>query len=148
MFLVLILQQITFAQQNNISTEKANPLVDETVFITLNSSTFVNGETLFYKLNCLKNSDKKPSTISKIAYVELIDSDKKVVFRNKLYLENGSGDGNYFIPSTLKTGNYKLIGYTNWMLNLSITELFQTDISIINPFQEAKGNKKNESIYH
>ena len=59
--MVLILQQITFAQQNNISTEKANPLVDETVFITLNSSTFVNGETLFYKLNCLKNSDKKPT---------------------------------------------------------------------------------------
>ena len=139
------MQQITFAQQNNTSNEKMTPLVDESVFINLNSTTFVNGETLYYKLNCLKNSDKKPSTISKVAYVELIDSDKKVVFRNKLFLENGSGDGDFFIPSTLKTGNYKLIGYTIWMLNLSTAEIFQTDLSIINPFQEGNLNSKTQN---
>ncbi len=143
--MILILQQLTFAQQNNTSNEKANPLVDEAVFINMNSTTFVNGETLYYKLNCFKNSDKKPSTISKVAYVELIDGDKKVIFRNKLFLENGSGDGDYFIPSTLKTGNYKLIGYTNWMLNLSVAALFQCDIFIINPFQEVGLNQKTQN---
>lgn len=143
--MILIFQQFTFAQQNNLSNEKGSPSVDESVFINLNSTTFVNGETLHYKLYCLKNSNKNPSNTSKVAYVELIDSDKKVVFRNKLFLKNGSGDGDYFIPSTLKTGNYKLIGYTNWMLNLSITDLFQTDISIINPFQESALNTKTQN---
>ena len=100
--MILIFQQFTFPQQNNLSNEKGSPSVDESVFINLNSTTFVNGETLHYKLYCLKNSNKNPSNTSKVAYVELIDSDKKVVFRNKLFLKNGSGDGDYFIPSTLK----------------------------------------------
>jgi len=127
-------QEIT-AQQSNSSIEKQKISVDETVFLHTNATTFVSGETLYYKLYCLKLSNKTPSNVSKIAYVELVDSDKKTVFKNKLYLENAKGQGDYFVPTTLKTGNYKLICYTNWMLNQTDSRVFQIDISIINPFQ-------------
>lgn len=125
--LVFINTQFSSAQQN-IS-------LDETVFIHSNATTFVSGETLLYKVYCLKISDKTPSNISKVAYVELVDNTKKSVFKTKVFLENGNGQGDYFFPTTLKTGNYKLIGYTNWMLNRPITELFQMDINIINPYK-------------
>lgn len=108
---------------------------DETVFLSTNATTFVTGETLYYKLDCIKSSNKTPSNVSKIAYVELVDSNKKSVFKNKLYLENSKGQGDYFVPSTIKTGNYKLIGYTNWMLNQAVNSFYQIDIIIINPFQ-------------
>lgn len=123
------------AQQNNSSTEKQNFYSDETVFLSTNATTFVTGETLYYKLSCLKLSNKTPSNVSKIAYVELVDSEKKTVFKNKIYLENTMGQGDYFVPTTIKTGNYKLIGYTNWMLNQTVAPFFQIDIIIINPFQ-------------
>lgn len=116
-----------------------------------------------YKVYCLKISDKTPSNISKIAYVELVDNTKKSVFKTKIFLENGNGQGDYFFPTTLKTGSYKLIGYTNWMLNRPVTELFQMDINIINPYkitekvdaenllasasnQAAESNFKNENL--
>ena len=108
--------------------------LDETIFLHANSSTFVTGETLLYKVYCLKASDKTPSKISKIAYVELVDSNDKSVFKTKIQLENSNGQGDYFIPTTLKTGNYKLLGYTNWILNGPISNIFQIDITIINPY--------------
>jgi hypothetical protein len=129
--------QLLLAQENSSSNENKSitTSVNERIFIHSNATTFVTGETMYYKLYCLNSLNNTPSTISKIAYVEFIESNKQNVFTQKLYLEKGTGQGDFFIPTTLKTGNYKLIAYTNWMLNKSITEIFQLDISIINPFQ-------------
>ncbi|WP_278019694.1 hypothetical protein [Flavobacterium ginsengisoli] len=125
--LVLINTQFSRAQQTIT--------LDETVYVHSNATSFVTGETLLYKVYCLKSSDKTPSNISKIAYVEIVDNNHKSVFKTKIALENGVGQGDYFIPTTVKTGNYKLVGYTNWMLNKPISELFQLDINIINPYK-------------
>ena len=127
---VLINTQLTSAQ--------SIVALDETVFIHANATTFVSGESLLYKIYCLKSSDKTPSIISKIAYIELVDSDKNSVFKTKVALENSYGQGDYFIPTNLKTGNYKLIGYTDWMLNKSTADFFQIDITIINPFKTSE----------
>lgn len=135
--LVLINTQLGRAQQNIT--------LDETIYLHSNASTFVSGETLLYKIYCLKSSDKTPSQISKIAYVELVDNNKKSVFKTKVKLENAVGQGDYFIPTTLKTGSYKLIGYTNWMLNKPVSELFQLDINIINPYKTVEKNT-NEKV--
>ena len=135
---VLINSQITKAQQTIT--------LDETIFIHSNATTFVSGENLLFKIYCLKSSDKTPSNISKVAYVELVDNNKKSIFKNKIILENAIGQGDYFIPTTLKTGNYKLIGYTNWMLNKPVSELFQIDITIINPYvADEKNTTENVS---
>ncbi|MBW4359742.1 hypothetical protein [Flavobacterium taihuense] len=124
-----------------ISAQKT-VVVDESIYLHANASTFVSGETLLYKVYCLKSSDKTPSVLSKIAYVELVDSNKKPVLKTKIVLENSCGQGEYFIPTTLKTGKYKLIGYTSWILNKATSDLFQMDITIINPF---KADEKNAS---
>ena len=129
-----ILILFVFINTQLISAQKIVAL-DESVYVHANASTFVTGETLLYKIYCLKSSDKTPSIISKIAYVELVDSNKKSVFKTKIALENSYGQGDYFIPTTLKTGNYKLIGYTDWMLNKPTSDLFQIDITIINPYK-------------
>lgn len=113
--------------------------LDETVFIHANASTFVSGETILFKIYCIKSSDKSPSTISKIAYVELVDESKKSVFKTKIALKNSTGQGDFFIPTTLKTGNYKLISYTTWMLNKNVSDYFQIDVKIINPFKSKDG---------
>lgn len=123
---VLINTQLSSAQQTIT--------VDETIFIHPNATTLISGETLLYKVYCLK-SDKTPSNISKVAYVELVDDTKKSVFKTKISLENANGQGDYFIPTTLKTGSYKLIGYTNWMLNKANSDLFQLNINIVNPYK-------------
>ena len=137
LILLLNCKLVSFAQNNALSNSdvtilKSNP---EKLFLHCNTTTFVTGETLYYKLYSLNPLKISATTVSKIAYVELVSEDNKIIFLQKLFLENGMGQGDFFVPSTLKTGNYKLVAYTNWMLNKSETELFQINISIINPYQ-------------
>ena len=94
-----------------------------------------SGEYLYYSLHVLTTTTNVPSTFSKIGYVELIGENGKVVFRHKIKLNNGIGQGEFFVPVTVPSGNYKLIGYTQWMRNFGINRIFQSDIGVINPFQ-------------
>lgn len=144
--LLLSYNESTVAQ-NNISIQQLNTIdqtINESIFITTNSNTFLTGETLYYKLFCIDKTTNIPSKHSKIAYIELIDSNKKPIFNHKLFLKNGTENGDFFLPTTLETGNYKLIGYTNWMLNKNNPEYFNITISIINPYQINSKTVKNE----
>ncbi|WP_394759791.1 hypothetical protein [Flavobacterium sp.] len=143
--LLLGYQQVIFAQSKNSISELIafDKKINESIFINTNTNTFLTGETLLYKIFCLNNTSNSISIFSKIAYVELIDNTKKVIFTQKIFLENGVGNGDFFIPTTLETGNYKLIGYTCWMLNKSNPDYFNVDISIINPYQVNIKNQGN-----
>ncbi|MFC6096963.1 hypothetical protein ACFPVY_09935 [Flavobacterium qiangtangense] len=147
--LFLLFSLCLSAQQNTVfsapSVEKTTP---ESLFLHLNASTFVSGETLFYKIYSLNQVDNTISQISKVAYVELIDSKKNSIVKHKLFLKEGLAKSDLFVPITLKTGTYKLIAYTTWMLNKKESDVFQQEIFIINPFEELSENniaKENEN---
>ncbi len=114
--------------------------VDEAVFLNGNTSTLLSGETFYYKLYCWNTQTKSFSEISKIAYVQLVNAQGKSMIKQKVNLEDGLGTGDFFIPTELKTGNYKLLAYTRWMLNEPISKMFQMDILIINPFMALPKN--------
>ncbi|WP_091869386.1 hypothetical protein [Pricia antarctica] len=94
----------------------------------------MSGEYLYYEIYCRNAKTNSASSISKIAYVELVAENGKSVFRHKIFLEQGRGQGDFFVPVSVKSGNYKLVGYTQWMKNRGIDHFFQGDISIVNPY--------------
>ena len=55
--------------------------------------------------------------LSKVAYVEILDSANKHLLRAKIALNNAEGNGSFYLPLSLNSGNYKLRAYTNWMKN-------------------------------
>lgn len=136
--LLLSCKQIIFAQNNNSSIElnEVDTNINESVYISTNSNSFLTGETLLYNISCLNKTTNLPSKYSKVAYFKLIDSNKKIITTQKIFLKNGTGNGDFFIPTTLETGTYKIIGYTNWILNKNIDNYFMTDIYILNPYKE------------
>ncbi len=109
-------------------------LGQEKIFVHHNASVLMSGESLFYKFYTL-NYKKEPSTISKIGYIELVNESFEVVAYQKIELNNGSAYGDIFISTSIPSGNYKLIAYTQWMKNWGIESFFQSDITIINPFR-------------
>ncbi|OUL61889.1 hypothetical protein [Flavobacterium sp. AJR] len=118
----------------------------ENIFAHLSTSTLITGETLHCKLYAVNPENNKLSSISKIAHVELIDSENNLIFMNKIYLDNGKGQGDFFIPTTINTGNYKLIAYTNWMLNKKDSKVSEIDLVIINPYlKSVKSNSIKDS---
>lgn len=118
----------------------------ETIFLHTNETTFVTGETLLYKIYCMNANSKELSKISKIAYIELMDSEGLLVNRSKIALKNGIGSNEIFINTSCLSGNYKLIAYTSWMLNNPNSKYFETEISIINPFLSIKNKAKTTQV--
>ncbi len=132
----LFLGQLIIGQETLISSyDQFKELPREKVYVSINSSLLLTGEYLFYKVYNLNDKTKQPSEISKIAYIELISEDREVIFNHKIRLVKSQGQGDFFVPTTVPSGNYKLIGYTRWMKNGSIDLFFQEDISIVNPYQ-------------
>lgn len=147
--LAISFQQISFAQKTNAITElnEIDKKLNESLYISTNANSYLTGETLLYKIFCINKSTNSASNYSKIAYLQLIDSNKKTVFTHKLFLENGAANSDFFIPTTLETGSYKLIGYTNWLLNKKVTEYCNIDIFIINPYKEKPTNSISQKEY-
>ncbi|MFY7669632.1 hypothetical protein ACOSP6_00955 [Tenacibaculum sp. MEBiC06402] len=106
---------------------------NERINIHINNDFLISGEKLFYKVYCL-NSENQFTNYSKIAYIELVNQDNKSVLKQKITLSNGKGYGDFFIDAKVKTGSYKLIAYTNWMLNKN--NFFEKNVIIINPFSD------------
>tara|TARA_R110001583_G_scaffold173174_4_gene327039 strand:+ start:1787 stop:3526 length:1740 start_codon:yes stop_codon:yes gene_type:complete len=137
--LVLVLLSSSCLMQSQI---KKSPLTEtfnmsipqEKTYIQTNTNLLLAGEYLYYKVYCLEEKTGTYSKISKLAYVELVGSNNNVVFKHKLKLENSNAQGDFFIPSTILTGNYKLIVYTNWSKNKAYNSFYEHDIYILNPF--------------
>lgn len=144
--LLLFSNYVVVAQSNDSSLKSdiPNNLMQEKIYLHLNSNNFITGETMLYKLYCVNNQNNLFSPISKIAYFNIFNKNKEIVYKNKIFLKKGEGQGDFFIPTTLATGNYKLVAYTRWMLNSPRKNIFETNISIINPFQAFQKNKNKE----
>ncbi|MCL6265776.1 hypothetical protein [Flagellimonas myxillae] len=112
-----------------------NTVPQEKVFVHTNQSLVFSGEYLMYKIFCLDSQQRKLTHISKIGYVSLVDKNGKAVFTHKVRLENGAGYGDFFVPTSISTGSYKLLGYSQWMENFGTQAFFQSNIHIINPYQ-------------
>lgn len=139
-FILLFCTAFTQAQRQSIIKNDAvlkgyEEIPQEKIFIHYNTSLLFSGEYLYYHFYCLDKQSNLLSDLSKIGYIELIDQKGHAVFRHKISLENGLGHGDYFVPVDVPSGNYKLIGYTQWMLNEQ-NLFFQGDISILNPYQK------------
>lgn len=126
----------TFGQRHSMELTKLQAEIpQEKVFVHYNASVLFPGEYLYYKLYTLNKENGRLSGISKIAYLELIDKAGKSVVKHKLNLDQGVGQGDFFIPTSLKSGNYKIVAYTKWMRNGGSKNYFSANITIINPYR-------------
>lgn len=135
--ILLIILLISIAGLSKAYTQ--SPPNEEKIFLHYSSSLLFPGEYLYFKLYCLDRTIGKPTNISTIAYVELIGEDRKPVLHRKINLENGLGHADFFIPNEIRSGNYKLIAYTQWMRNFEPNRFFEADITILNPYLADQG---------
>jgi hypothetical protein len=108
----------------------------EKTAITTDRDIYFSGETLWYKLNCLKSETNQPSGLSRVAYLELLNIKSTPILQFKLNLDDGKKNSRITIPDTLSTGNYIVRTYTNWMKNFGYEIFSSKVISVINPFQK------------
>jgi hypothetical protein len=106
--------------------------IKEKIFVHTDKSLYLAGEIVWFKLYDVDASNHKPLQLSKVAYVEILDSNNKHSLQAKIALQGGEGNGSFYLPLTLNSGNYKLGAYTNWMKNFGAEYFFEKNITIIN----------------
>lgn len=111
-----------------------NTHLPEKLFVHIDRTTHLCGETLWFKLYCVNGITHQPLDLSKVAYVEIISDSGASVLQAKIELKGATGTGSFFLPVSLRSGNYVLRAYTQWMKNNDETWFFSQPISIINTF--------------
>lgn len=137
-FLVVVCGKLQAQSSNELAAYKNLP--QEKIYIHHNTTFLLAGEYLYYKLYCLDAQTDDLSMLSKIAYVEMVGENGKIIYKHKLRLDNGIAQGDFFVPVNVPSGNYKIVGYTQWMRNSNSQYFFQGDITVVNPYQ---GNQKS-----
>ena len=132
---------------NEISEYNSN-IFKEELYIQTDRDLYIVGEQLWLKIYKLNALSKKPDNVSKVVYIELLNSAGYPVKQIKLSVDKESESTGFNLPDTLSSGNYLLRAYTNWMKNYSEKDFSFKNISIINPFQSPDKIKipSNKSI--
>ncbi len=110
--------------------------LQEKLYTHTDRNTYLAGEILWFKVYCTDATTHKPIDLSKVAYVELLSKDSLPVWQSSIALQDGTGQGSFFIPASLEAGNYMFRAYTNWMKNTGPDYFFQKQISIVNTFMK------------
>ena len=104
----------------------------ERVYLQTDKQFYLSGELVWMKF-IATDLDQRLSDVSKVGYVELLDSASAVV-QARLVLEKGVGNGCLQLPSTLPTGNYRLVAYTRYMRNEGEEVFFEMPLAVVNTF--------------
>ncbi len=121
--------------QNDLETYTQQHL-QEKLFLHLAKNVYLSNEICWFKIYNVDAFYHLPIGISKIAYVELIDTKNNPVVQSKIAIAAGAGTGSIQIPLHLPTGSYTLRAYTNWMKNSSTQFFFEKPITIINTVEK------------
>ena len=116
-------KQFNTYQQNNLQ---------EKLYIHTDKEQYLVGEICWFKIYNVDAFFNTPLSISKVAYVEILDKSNKPVLQGKIPMQEGTGNGSFFLPTTLTSGKYTLRAYTNWMKNVGAGYFFEKTITIIN----------------
>ena len=130
-----------------------NTYAPEKIYIQTDKDVYTNGETIWFKSYLLNGITHTASRMSKVVYVELLDSKDKIIAQQKLYVESSGAPSDIKLPEEIDEDTYVLRAYTKYMLNDNEPVLFQKEIPISSSQTDAnstldkkrkKNTKKNE----
>ncbi|THU41493.1 hypothetical protein FAM09_05130 [Niastella caeni] len=104
----------------------------EKLYVHTDKNFYLAGELLWFKVYNVDGALYQPVDLSKIAYIEILNKENKPVMQAKIALKKGKGNGSFFLPVSINSGNYKLRAYTNWMKNFNAAYYFEKPVTIVN----------------
>ncbi|MFD0749062.1 hypothetical protein ACFQZS_02840 [Mucilaginibacter calamicampi] len=111
-------------------------VLKEKLYVHVNKDFYLTGEILWFKVYNVEGASHIPLDLSKVAYLELLDSKHAPVLQTKVTLKNGQGAGSIYLPASVGAGNYVLRAYTAWMKNFDADSYFEKAITVVNLSQE------------
>lgn len=90
----------------------------EKVYVHFDNTAYLTGDTIWYKAYVVRASSLKPTTLSKVLYVELLNSDGQNVINQVLRIDSmGTAQGAFPLGDIVYPGYYEVRAYTREMVN-------------------------------
>lgn len=136
LFVLTLINPSAFTQYTyKEPAERYEKSFSEELYVKTDRDLYIAGEKVWLKIYKLNGLTHSPANLSKVVYIDILDIDNNPVNQLKIGIEGYSGSASFRLPDTLKTGNYILRSYTNWMQNFSKDLFSYKRISMINPFE-------------
>lgn len=109
----------------------------EQVFVHLDNNAYFTGDDIWYSAYVVYGSNLRPTGMSRVLYVELLNESGNVVQRHRLRVQDGRADGNFKLDETCHSGYYEIRAYTRPMLNWDEAGVFSRVVPVfVRPEQE------------
>jgi hypothetical protein len=114
----------------------------ENIYLHTDKDYYYQGDAVWLKGYMRYGDPRRADSLSRVVYVELIDSAKKVVLRQTYPIDQRSFNGKISIPNSMPGGNYFLRSYTQWMRNFGDDQAFIKPLQILDTYTriENEGN--------
>ena len=97
----------------------------ERVYLHFDNTAYYLDETMWFKAYVSFGADNRPSTLSKVLYVELVAPEGYVVETKKYKIgDDGSCHGEFELKPLMLSGYYEVRAYTRYMLNWDKSAIF------------------------
>ena len=116
----------------------------EKVIFKTNKTLYLVGDTIYYSAFVINYQTYQLSQNSEILYIDLWSGNDKIA-EQKIEISNGKGYGALVIPTSLATGQVRLIGYTSWMQNFPEISHSQFSVNVHNP-KDSSRLKENDDF--
>lgn len=87
------------------------------VYLHFDNTGYFIGETIWFKAYVVRADTGKPTDLSGVLYVELLNAAGDVVERRKLEVEEGQARGDIRLDKLLTSGFYEVRAYARYMTN-------------------------------
>ena len=153
-FLVSLLFNSVWAQNNR--SEEAERLFEqfkkasrfdytyprEKVYVHFDNSAYMVGDSIWYKAYVVRASSLRPTQLSGILYVDLLNADGQCLLKQVLKIDSlGTAQGVIALPEYAYAGYYEVRAYTREMVNWGKYACFSRVLPV---FTDANPQKKEE----
>ena len=108
----------------------------EVVYLHLNKSTYIHGESIGFTAYVMDKKNKKPSLLTTNLYVSIEDENQNVLKQKLIKVDDGVASNTFELDSLFTSGYYNIKAYTNWMLNFNEQNFYAESVRIIDPENE------------
>ncbi|WP_299120864.1 hypothetical protein [uncultured Winogradskyella sp.] len=108
----------------------------ETVYLHLNKSTYIKGESIGFTAYVLDKKDKRLSLLTTNLYVSIEDENKNIIKKKLIRVINGVASNIFTVDSLFNSGFYNIKAFTNWMRNFDEHNYYSESIRVIDPEAE------------
>lgn len=120
---------VSIAQKSMILADYARNIIDfnrefpqEKVYLHMDNRSYFIGDTIWFKAYVMNATTLRPTQLSGVLYVELLNEKGVEMEHKKLRMENGMCHGEFILKEDYRTGYYEIRAYTRNMLNFGNEE--------------------------